>query len=171
MAGTALRRALFLDRDGVLNVDHHYVSRPDQFEVIPGVFAALRHAQALGYALIVVTNQSGIARGYFTSDEYLALERHMRAVFAAEAVAFTGIYHCPHHPEGSVPSFAIACSCRKPAPGLILQAAREHNIDLGVSIMVGDKDSDIAAARAAGVGRTHLVNPPHDTLADVILDP
>lgn len=165
-----MQRALFLDRDGVLNVDHHYVGRPSEFEVIDGAFDALRHAKSLGYALVVVTNQSGIARGYFSPGDYRILEQHMRAVFASEGVHFTGIYHCPHHPEGIVPEFSIACDCRKPKPGMILQAAREHGIDLGASIMVGDKESDAYAARAAGVRRICLITPPQLTLRDVILD-
>jgi D-glycero-D-manno-heptose 1,7-bisphosphate phosphatase len=164
-----MRRALFLDRDGVLNVDHGYISRPEQFEVIDGVFDALRHAQALGYVLVVVTNQSGIARGYFTAAHYRALEDHMRTVFSAEGITFAGIYHCPHHPEGSVAALAVACDCRKPGPGMILQAAREHDIDLDASIMVGDKQSDIAAARAAGIGRAYLLDPPRLTLRDINL--
>lgn len=164
-----MRRALFLDRDGVINVDQHYLSRPEHFEVFPGVFDVLRHAQALGYALIVVTNQSGIARGFFTLDEYLALEGHMRSVFYAEKIEFAGIYYCPHHPDGSVTDFAMVCDCRKPAPGMILRAASEHDIDLAASIMVGDKDSDIAAARAAGVGSVFLVEPPTRTLKDLNL--
>lgn len=165
-----MQRALFLDRDGVLNVDRHYIFRPDQFEVIDGAFDVLRGAQALGYALIVVTNQSGIARGYFEMEEYRLLERHMCAVFAAQGIAFAGIYHCPHHPEGSVAEYAIACDCRKPQPGMILQAAHEHNIDLNASVMVGDKESDIMAARAAGVGRAYLLDPPRFTLNDVVID-
>lgn len=165
-----MRRALFLDRDGVLNVDHGYISRPEQFEVIDGVFDALRHAQVLGYLLVVVTNQSGIARGYFAAADYWVLEDHMRTVFSAEGITFAGIYHCPHYPKGSVPALAVACDCRKPEPGMILRAAREHNIDLNASIMVGDKQSDIAAARAAGIGRAYLVDPPQFTLRDINLD-
>jgi D-glycero-D-manno-heptose 1,7-bisphosphate phosphatase len=164
------RRALFLDRDGVINVDHHYIFRPDQFEVIEGVFDALHRAQALGFALIVVTNQSGIARGYFSQAQYLALETHMRSVFAEQGIALDGIYHCPHHPGGSVAEFTIACDCRKPEPGMILQAAREHDIDLARSVLVGDKESDIAAATAAGVPQCYLLDPPHVTLKDVVLE-
>jgi D-glycero-D-manno-heptose 1,7-bisphosphate phosphatase len=162
-----MHRALFLDRDGVINVDHGYISQPEQFEVIDGVFDALRRAQALGYLLVVVTNQSGMARGYFTLSDYRALEDHMRTTFSAEGITFAGIYHCPHHPEGSVPGLALACDCRKPGPGLILQAAREHDIDLGASIMVGDKQSDIAAAEAAGIGRSYLLDSPRFTLRDI----
>lgn len=151
------RRALFLDRDGVLNVDHGYIGNADRFEIIPGVFEALRMAQAQGLALIVVTNQSGIARGLFSEADYHTLEQHMRAVFAAEGVFFTGIYHCPHHPYGNVPEFTQDCACRKPKPGMILQAGQQHGIDLAHSIMVGDKQSDVDAARAAGVGKQYLV--------------
>lgn len=164
------RRALFLDRDGVINVDRHYIFRPEQFEVIDGVFDTLRRAQALGYALILVTNQSGIARGYFSHAQYFGLEAHMRAVFAAQGIAFDAIYHCPHHPDGSVAEFATICPCRKPQPGMILQAALEHNIDLAGSVLVGDKQSDIDAADAAGVGRSYLLDPPRFTLRDIVLD-
>ena len=164
-----MRRALFLDRDGVINVDHGYISGPDQFDVMEGVFDALRRAQKLGYLLVVVTNQSGIARGYFTEDDYRRVEDHMRAAFLAEGITFAAIYHCPHHPDGVVPALAVRCNCRKPEPGMILRAARDHDIDLAASIMVGDKDSDIAAARAAGVGRTCLVDPPKFTLKDISL--
>ena len=167
---TGGRRALFLDRDGVINVDHHYIFRPDQFEVIDGVFDALHRARSLGCALIVVTNQSGIARGYFTPAQYRTLEHHMRAVFAAAGIHFDAIYHCPHHPDGIVAAFAIPCACRKPAPGMFLRAAHEHDIDLAASVMVGDRPSDIAAARAAGVGRTYLVDPPALTLKDIVFD-
>ncbi len=164
-----LRRALFLDRDGVINIDHGYVYRPADFEVIEGVFDALRRAQERHYALIVVTNQSGIARGLFSPVDYQRLEDHMRRLFAAEGIEFTAIYHCPHHPEGQVAAFARQCVCRKPHPGMILQAAREHAIDLTRSIMVGDKETDAQAARAAGVSDFHLVRFPESRLLDVII--
>lgn len=162
-----MRRALFLDRDGVLNVDHGYVYCPTDFQVIDGVFRTLRRAQAEGYALIVVTNQSGIARGYFDQAQYEALEYHMRHIFAEEGITFTDIYHCPHHPLGIVPEFSIECDCRKPRPGMILRAAREHDIDLALSIMVGDKESDEQAARSAGVGDIFIVHPPARGLCDL----
>lgn len=165
-----MRRALFLDRDGVINVDHGYISRPDQFDIMEGVFDTLREAQKLGYLLVVVTNQSGIARGYFTEDDYRRVEDYMRAAFLAEGIIFAAIYHCPHHPDGVVPVLAVRCGCRKPEPGMILRAARDHHIDLAASIMVGDKNSDVAAARAAGVGRAYLVDPPTFTLKDISLD-
>lgn len=163
-----VRRALFLDRDGVLNVDHGYVFRPADFEVIDGVFDALRRAQERDYALIVVTNQSGIARGLFSSADYQRLEGHMRRIFSAEGVDFTAIYHCPHHPDGQVAEFACQCTCRKPQPGMILRAAQEHAIDLSRSIMVGDKESDAQAAGAAGICEFHMVRFPETRLIDVV---
>jgi len=154
------RPALFLDRDGVLNADHGYVSTPEEFEPLAGVFDALRLAAERGYALIVVTNQSGIGRGYFTQADYDLLEAHIRRLFAAEAIMLTGIYHCPHHPDAG-------CDCRKPRPGMILRAAREHGIDLQRSIMVGDKPSDAQAARSAGVAAIELVTPERG-LRDIV---
>lgn len=146
------RPALFLDRDGVLNVDHGYVSKIDDFQPVEGVFDALRHAAARGYALIVVTNQSGIGRGYFSQHAYDMLEAHIRRLFASEGIALTAIYHCPHAPDAN-------CDCRKPQPGMILRAAREHDIDLARSVMIGDKETDAQAGRAAGIPRIELVTP------------
>ena len=162
-------RALFLDRDGVINIDHGYVLRPEDFKLVPGVVDLLRTAQAHNFSLIVVTNQSGLARGLFDESQYLRLENHMREILADEGVTLADIYYCPHHPGGSVARFASVCSCRKPAPGLILQAAREHTVDLDASILIGDKSSDIEAAKAAGVGRYFLVdvNAPHQSFAEI----
>lgn len=154
------RRALFLDRDGVINVDHGYVARAQDFEPVEGVFDALRAAAAKGYLLVVVTNQSGIGRGYFSQEDYDRLEGHMRQLFASEGIDLAGIYHCPHDP-------AAACQCRKPEPGMLLRAAREHEIDLAQSVMVGDKLTDVAAGQAAGVGRAELVGPQR-TLTDLV---
>lgn len=157
-----MQRALFLDRDGVLNIDHGYIGSIERFDLIPGVAEALGRALALGYRLIVVTNQSGIARGYFTAEDYARVERHMIATFAAKGVRFTGIYHCPHHPDGTQPAFAARCECRKPLPGMIVRACADHRIDPGRSIMVGDRPSDLAAGDAAGVGNGFLIGVPVD---------
>ncbi|MET3763084.1 HAD family hydrolase [Sphingomonas sp. UYEF23] len=153
-----MERALFLDRDGVINVDHGYIGTVGRFHVIPGVFAALTRAEWLGYRLIVVTNQSGIARGYFSADDYGRVERHMVDVFAAHGISFTGIYHCPHHVDGVDGQFAVECSCRKPAPGLLIRACADHAIDPARSIMVGDKPSDLEAGGAAGVDNGFLID-------------
>lgn len=160
------RPAAFIDRDGVINVERHHVFRVEDFEILPGVVQALRKLADHGYALVVVTNQAGIAKGLYSVDDYLRLTTHMRNLFAREGIVFTGVYHCPHHPHGSVPAYAVACDCRKPAPGLLLQAAAEHGLDLGRSVLVGDKTSDTAAGRAAGVRWTVLVESGHALPAD-----
>lgn len=158
---TMVRRAAFLDRDGVINIDSAYLSRWEDFQFVPGSVEAMRRLQQAGYALVVVTNQSGIARGYYSEHDYQLLTRQMRTALQAQGVTLAGVYHCPHHPAGKVPELAVDCDCRKPAPGMILQAARELQLDLAHSFLVGDKESDLQAARAAGVGRAYLVHSGH----------
>jgi D-glycero-D-manno-heptose 1,7-bisphosphate phosphatase len=156
-----LRAAAFIDRDGVINVDRHYVHRIEDFEVLPGVVQGLRLLAQQGFALVVVTNQAGIARGLYTLDQYLVLTQHMRSVLATQGVQLDGVYHCPHHPEGRVAAFTGDCSCRKPSPGMLLQAAAELHLDLSRSVMIGDKPTDAAAGKAAGVRLTVLVESGH----------
>lgn len=151
------RKAAFLDRDGVVNLDRAYVHTWADFEFAPGAVDAMRRLREAGYALVIVTNQSGIARGMYTEAQYQELTRQMRAALAAAGAEVEAVYHCPHHPGGSVAEWAIECECRKPAPGMILQAARELGLSLADSLLVGDKPSDIEAARAAGVGRAYVV--------------
>jgi len=141
----------------VINIDRGYVSRPEDFEFVPGVLDLLRAAQTRGLLLVVITNQSGIARGYFTQEDYARLERYMRDRLSAENVQLSAVYACPHHPEGKLPEFAISCSCRKPQPGMIHRAQTDLDLDLANSLLVGDKDSDLQAAKRAGVGRAFLV--------------
>ena len=154
---TSRRKAAFLDRDGVLNADRAYLHRPEDFEILPGVLPALRLLAEQHHALVVVTNQSGIARGMYVEADYERLRDHLRGLFATEGIVFDGIYHCPHHPEAAVERYRVACDCRKPAPGLLRRAAEELDLDLPASLLVGDKPSDIQAGRAAGVGRCYLV--------------
>jgi D-glycero-D-manno-heptose 1,7-bisphosphate phosphatase len=144
-------RAAFIDRDGVINADHGYVYRADQFELLPGVPAALRRLMDDGFRLIVVTNQSGIARGLYTEAQYAALTQHLHAVLADQGVQLDAVYHCPHLPDAAVPAYRRVCDCRKPGPGMILRGIAEFAIDPARSILVGDKPSDIQAGRAAGV--------------------
>jgi rfaE bifunctional protein nucleotidyltransferase chain/domain len=161
-----LRKAAFLDRDGVINQDRAYVHRWEDFEFVPGAIDGMRRLQQAGYALVIVTNQSGLARGYYSEEQYRELTRALLAELAHQGVQLDGVYHCPHHPKGSVPHLATDCDCRKPAPGMILQAARELGLSLADSILIGDKPSDIEAARAAGVGhayRVHSDNPESGT--------
>lgn len=150
-----MRRALFLDRDGILNVDHGYIGNPDEIEFIPGVVNFLKKVTRLGFLLVIVTNQSGIARGYFSEVEYGLVESRLVDLFSDEGVVFSGIYHCPHHPDG-IGDLAIFCDCRKPAPGLIIRASRDLDIDLSRSVMIGDKRTDIEAAISAGVAESFL---------------
>jgi len=178
MSGSAggLAPAAFIDRDGVINVEHGYVHRAEDFELIPGVPQGLAQLAAAGYRLVVVTNQSGIARGRYTVADMDKLHEHMRTVLLEHRVQLAGIYYCPHLPGGSVAEYAIECDCRKPAPGLLLQAARELGLDLNRSVIVGDKASDIQAGRAAGVAFKVLVRSGHDFdaaaegLADAVAD-
>jgi D-glycero-D-manno-heptose 1,7-bisphosphate phosphatase len=156
-----LRRAAFLDRDGVVNRDIGYLHRWEDFEFLPGALDAMRKLHDAGYALVIVTNQSGIARGYYTEEDYQALTRQLRHALEQAGCPPAGIYHCPHHPGGSIGAYAIACDCRKPQPGLLLQAARELDLDLQGSLMVGDKLADAQAGRSAGVGRVYLVRSGH----------
>jgi len=149
-AGT-VKAAAFLDRDGVINIDRGYVFRREDFEFVPGTLDAARDLKSLGLALVVVTNQSGIARGYYGPEQFHALTDWMKETFAAHGAALDGVYFCPHHPtEGEAP-YRQACGCRKPAPGLLLDAARDLGLDLRRSVLFGDKASDLQAALAAGI--------------------
>ncbi len=150
--------AVFLDRDGVINVDHGYVSTWEQFEFLPGVPEALRKLQDAAYLLIVVSNQSGIGRGYFSEADVESLNKAIAQHLASTVgVTLSGFYHCPHHPTEAGGEFRRQCDCRKPAPGMIRQAVLDHGINVKTSVLVGDKDTDMAAGRAAGVARLFKV--------------
>lgn len=155
-AGTG-RKVAFLDRDGVINLDRAYVHKWEEFEFVPGAVDAMRRLREAGYALVVVTNQSGLARGMYSEAEYQALTNAMCSALALAGAEVEAVYHCPHHPKGQVAEWAVECDCRKPAPGMILRAAKELGVSLADSFLVGDKPSDIEAARAAGVGRAYIV--------------
>jgi len=142
------RPAAFLDRDGVLNVDHGYAYKPDQLEWIAGAPEAVRLLNEAGYAVIVVTNQSGIARGLYDEAAVRHFHAHMQNVLRAHSAHIDAFYFCPHHPDGTVKALAIRCGCRKPGTGMLEQATREWPIDLARSFLIGDKDGDMAAAAA-----------------------
>ncbi|MUI54029.1 D-glycero-beta-D-manno-heptose 1,7-bisphosphate 7-phosphatase [Aliivibrio fischeri] len=168
--------AVFIDRDGVINVDHGYVHKRDDFEYIDGVFEATKKLKEMGYLLVLVTNQSGIARGMFTEDQFEILTEWMDWNFADNGVDFDGIYYCPHHPEATVEKYKEACDCRKPNPGMLVSAQRFLDIDMENSIMIGDKKEDMMAAQAAGVGTRILVRTGKpvteegEALATAVLD-
>ena len=146
-----MKKAVFLDRDGTLNIDYGYVHDIDHFHFIEGSIEALKKLKEMGYLLVLVTNQSGIARGYFTEQQFLQLTEWMDWSLADRGVDLDGIYYCPHHPEAKIPAYRQDCDCRKPAPGLLLRALREHNIDPAASLMIGDALRDISCAQQAGV--------------------
>ena len=164
------RPALFLDRDGVINVDHGYVHRPDQFEFIDGIFDLCRRARDLGYLIVVVTNQAGIGRGYYTEQAFHELTEWMKQRFRDEGIDIAAVYFCPHHAEHGVGMYRSECEWRKPNPGMLLAAAREHGIDLSVSVLVGDKVSDIEAGRRAGLNSVIRVGQDFTALTDVLVD-
>lgn len=171
---SAANRAIFLDRDGVINHDHGYVHQVDDFEYIEGVFESCLALKQMGYKLVVVTNQSGIARGMYTEDQFHSLTEWMDWNFADKGVELDGIYYCPHHSEKGVGEYKIACDCRKPKPGMMLDAAAFLKIDLSQSVMVGDKHDDMLAAKAAGIPTRILVRSgkaiADDNEATVVLD-
>lgn len=152
------RRALFLDRDGVINHDSGYTSKSEDFEFIEGIFDLCRAAVRLGYELIVVTNQAGIGRGYYSEQDFFKLTEWMRQRFLDEGAPLTDVFFCPYHPEHGLGQYKQDSFDRKPHPGMLLQAADKHAIDLSRSLMIGDKDSDMQAAKNAGVPiRCHYI--------------
>ncbi|NTY62220.1 D-glycero-beta-D-manno-heptose 1,7-bisphosphate 7-phosphatase [Mycolicibacterium sphagni] len=150
-----LRGAAFLDRDGVLNVDHGFVVKPQDFEWVDGAREAIRYLNEAGYVTVVVTNQSGIARGYFTESEFRALHRWIDEDLRESGAHIDAVYFCPHHPDAALPAYRRDCTCRKPQPGMLFRAIRELNIDPTSSFLIGDKPRDCAAAVGASVA-SHL---------------
>lgn len=144
------RRAVFLDRDGTINVEKNYLHKIEDFEFIPGAPEAIRRLKDAGFLVIVVSNQAGIARGYFDEAAVEALHRHMQSELARIGTAIDAFYFCPHHPEEGVGAYKVDCDCRKGEPGMLLRAAEEYDIDLHASFMVGDKLADIEAGERAG---------------------
>ncbi|MFO7958981.1 MAG: HAD family hydrolase [Candidatus Brocadiia bacterium] len=144
------RRAVFLDRDGTLIEDVGYLNRADQLRVLPGVPAALRDLRAAGFLLIVVTNQSAVARGWLTEPKLCAINQRLNAMLRAEGAGLDAFYCCPHLPDGTVRRYTHECECRKPRPGLLLKAADEWGIDLERSYAVGDSERDVVAGNRTG---------------------
>ncbi len=145
------RPAVFFDRDGVLNIDKGYVYRPEDFVWMPGAKAAIAWLNRNGYYVFVITNQSGVARGYYTEEDVKKLHDHMNDELAREGAHIDEFFYCPHHEEAAIEAYRKKCDCRKPQPGLIRQAMAKWTVDKESSFVVGDKPSDIEAATAAGV--------------------
>ena len=175
MKGNRMNKAIFLDRDGTLNIDYGYVHEIDNFKFIDGAIDALRELKKMGYMLVLVTNQSGIARGYFSEEQFLQLTEWMDWSLAEQDVDLDGIYYCPHHPEGKG-EYKEDCDCRKPKSGMLLQAIKELKIDPTQSIMVGDKVEDLKAGIGAKVKMNVLVRTGKpvteegERVADYVLD-
>jgi D-glycero-D-manno-heptose 1,7-bisphosphate phosphatase len=161
MRSNRLKRALFLDRDGVINVDHGYVYRRQDFDWRDGVFDLVREANAAGYLAIVVSNQSGIARGKFTEADFNELTVWMREEFALRDAPIAAVYHCPFMQDAALAEYRDdKFGWRKPKPGMLLQARDDFGLDLSLSTLIGDQWSDAQAAWAAGVGRTIIIGDP-----------
>jgi D-glycero-D-manno-heptose 1,7-bisphosphate phosphatase len=152
-------KALFLDRDGIVNIERDYVHRADDFTFVDGIFDLCRAARDHGYLLVVITNQSGIARGLYTDEDFAAVTEWMIGKFAAEGIAIAKVYHCPYHPEASIERYRCDHPDRKPSPGMILRARDDLQLDLSASLLIGDRLTDIEAGRRAGIPRLCLV--PH----------
>lgn len=154
------RPAVILDRDGTINEEVGYIGTPEQLRLIPGAAAALRRLQAAGFCLVIVTNQAGVARGYFDEAALQRVNGHLLALLSAEGVQVAGLYYCPHHPTEGHPPYRRVCECRKPGGGLLRRAAEEHGLDLARSIVVGDHLSDVLLGRGVG-SRTVLLLTGH----------
>ncbi len=141
-------KALFLDRDGTINIEKNYVFRIEDFEFIPGIIEIIRSYKNEGFLIFIITNQAGIAKEFYTEKDYNILTNWMLKKFDEFGTKITKVYHCPHHPD-----YTGECNCRKPKPGMILKAIREFNIDPVNSVLIGDKKSDILAGKNAGIGK------------------
>ena len=161
--------ALFLDRDGVIIEEREYISDPDQVELMPGIPELIRAARSVGMAVVEITNQAGIARGYFGWNEFVQVEDRISQVLASHGVTVDAVFACPFHPQGQAPYRDADHPWRKPNPGMLLEAARRLNLDLHRSILVGDKVADQEAARAAGLAwGVHVLTghgPAHEKAA------
>ena len=151
-------RAVFLDRDGTLIANRHYGSDPDKIELLDGVVEGLLSLRGAGYKLVLVSNQSGVARGYFDERAVAGMHNRLQRMLERHGATLDDLEYCPHHPEGVTPPYTTECACRKPAPGMLRRAARKHGVDLSASWMIGDIEADVEAGRRAGT-RTILVGP------------
>lgn len=158
-----MKRAVFLDRDGVLNEDVHLLTRPEELRLLPGVPEALARLDAAGFLLLVVTNQTVVARGLCTEQDVASVHERLQAmVMAAGGPSIAGWYVCPHHPSATLPGYRQVCDCRKPAPGLLLRGAEEHGVSMADSFLVGDRPTDLLAGVRAGCRTVLVLTGRHD---------
>lgn len=162
-----LRPAAFLDRDGVLNIDHGYTHRIEQLEWIEGAQQSVRMLNDAGVLVIVITNQAGIARGMYDEEKVRAFHAHMQDVLKRQGAHIDAFYYCPHHPEGKIVKFAIKCACRKPGTGMLTQAVNDWPIDVTRSFLIGDKASDLEAAAAFNIPGLAFTST-RDSLTEIV---
>lgn len=153
-----MQKALFLDRDGIINVDHGYVSRIEDFEFVDGIFELVSRFCLAGFLPIVVTNQSGIARGYYSEKDFNALSSWMQEKFKERGIKHLPVYFCPHHASAGIGDYQTDCDCRKPKPGMLLQAKADYDIDLTESVLIGDSWRDIQAGQSANLKQMIFVS-------------
>jgi len=153
---TTLLPAILVDRDGTLITEKNFLSDIEQVEVQPGAPDAIKIFNNLRFKVIVVSNQSGVARGYFSEEKVREINKYVQEIFRKSGAIIDDFYFCPHHPQGTLPQYRKDCNCRKPGPGMALKAAREHNLDLKKSVVIGDKVSDIQFGKNIGA-KTILV--------------
>jgi len=169
-------KAAFVDRDGVIIADSGFPHRVEDLVFLPGAIQGLQRLQAAGYLLVVITNQSGIARGLYTESDYLRLTQQMQQELSAAGVQLAAVEFCPHLPDAPIARYRLDCDCRKPRPGMLQRAAAALDVNLAASILIGDRVTDIQAGRGAGVGRCWLVrsgvalSPSDIELADAVFD-
>ncbi len=152
-----VNKALFLDRDGVINVDSAYVYQPQKFIFVEGIFDLCRYFVKQGYRLFIITNQAGIGRGFYSEADFKQLMAWVSEEFAKQKLVIEKSYYCPHHPTAGIGYYKINCDCRKPEAGMLLVAAQEFNLDLSESLLIGDKISDIEAGKKAGLKKNYLI--------------
>lgn len=150
-------KAIFLDRDGVINVEKNYVGSVSDFEFQTEIFQLCRLFQEKGFLIIIITNQAGIAKGLYSLIDFEKLNDWMISRFKEEGISVSETFYCPHHPDALIPELSIECNCRKPKPGMILKASKKYNIELNESILIGDKESDILAGINSGIPRNFMI--------------
>lgn len=160
-------KVIFLDRDGTINEEKNYLYRQEDFVYLDSVIESLRSLRDMGFILVVITNQSGIARGYYTEEDYLQLDAWMRKDMKSKGVELAGTYHCPHLKDGSVVAYAKMCDCRKPGTALFWKAAKELNIDMDSSYAIGDRIRDLSICKESGV-KGILLSDTEEHYEDII---